>query len=223
MRASRRPSRRGLRWLLAVVVVVVIAAVVADVVVRSVAQQHLATRVRQSTGAATATARIHSFPFLYHLLVTGSLSGVVVDAGDVPTGSLRLQSVGVDARGVRVDRRDLLSGKLRVLSIAGASVDARVTAAELSAALGHTVSFSAGDRVTVEIAGRSLDLSVGVSGGHTLVLVAGGLTLLSVDMSKNPVIGPCDLKLHTVDSVLDLSCEVSPVPVSMIDALNNSI
>lgn len=211
---------RLVRRLVAVVVVVGLVLVGLDVGTRVLAQDELAGRARDATGAGSASASIGGFPFLGHLVVQGKVPELEVRLRDVPVGVLRLQAVDVQLRGTVVDRAALVDHRsVRVESIAAGTATITVTAAELSAAAGVPVALPGGGRAVVTVAGRPVPASVRIVGGHLLELVAGGIVLLHSDLAASPMVPSCSLQVSIGTGAASISCHVAPVPARLVHAL----
>ncbi len=195
--------------------------VAADIAARIFVQDRLAGYVRASTGARSASARIESFPFLLHVVGSGTVERVDVTARGVPAGALRIDKVEVIARHVRIDRHDLVRDRRVVVgSIANADVTVWVTAAELTAVTGQAVSFSGSNALRVKVDGVSLPLAVGIDNGHVLTLEAAGTRLASIDLATSGVIPTCHMLVESWAGELRMSCHVAPVPEKVIAALS---
>ncbi len=216
-----RGTRR--RWPLRLLVTVVVVAALlfgADYAARQVAQDQLAAHIRQSTSASSASATIHSFPFVYDVLAHGSVTKVDATADGVPAGPLRLQQVTVSAHQVQIDRHQLVADhRIHVTAIARATATVTVTAAPISAVAGAPVSLSSGNVVSAAVHGVTVPAVIGVE-GQTLTLSAAGVRLLSVDLKQSPVVPACAMTLVVRPGELQVSCTVAPVPPSVIAALS---
>lgn len=218
--AGRRTRRRWPLRLLVTVVVVAAFLFGADFAARQVAQSQLADHIRQSTSATSASAAIHSFPFVYDVLADGSVTEVDATAEGVPAGPLRLHQVTVSAHQVQLDRHQLLADhRIHLTAIASATATVTVTAAEISAAAGVPVTLSAGNVASATVHGVTVPAVVGVD-GQTLTLSAGGVRLLGVDLRQSPVVPTCAMTLAVRPGELQVSCTVAPVPPSVIAALS---
>lgn len=214
---------RPVRRLVVLLVVVVLVLEGLDVGTRVLAQDELAGRARDATGAASASASIGGFPFLGHLVVQGKVPELEVRLRDVPVGVLHLQTVDVQLHGTVVDRAALVDRRtVRVESIAAGTATVTVTAAELSAAAGVPVALPGGGRAVVTVAGRQVPASVRIVGGHLLELVAGGVVLLHSDLAASPLVPRCGLEVAIGTGAASVSCHVAPVPARLVHALAGS-
>jgi hypothetical protein len=197
------PIRLLSRLALGVVILVVIALVVGNFWARSQAQHLIAQRVRAATGANQVSVHIGSFPFLYELAVS-KIDEVKVVADGVPVGPLRLTQVTVDARKVQVDHHFLIfDRKLRVLSIAKATVTVHIQQTELSSIA------------------NAVNADVTVVSGHELVVTVLGHQVLSVDLTRSPLVPDCTLAFVRTSDGFNASCSVAPVPSALLAALSS--
>lgn len=191
-----------------VVVLVVLAAILVglDLAARSVTESALADHVKASTHAASTSATINSFPFLWDAAVEGRVDNVTVVDRNIPAGPITLESVTVAAHQVRFDRKVLFNAhSVRLTSIGSATVTVttKLTGLEqgVASALGAAVSVQPGDELVVRLAGR---------------------TVFSYRLSRIPLIPDCPLQLSQAAGTYTLSCTVSPVPPSVLAALSHS-
>ena len=208
-------------------VVVLAVLLVADVAARTVAERDMAARVKSATHASGTTGRISAFPFVWDVAVGGRVDEVRVVADNVPVGPIHLFQVAVDARGIRLDRHDLLVDHTVVItSISSAKLTLEIRANDLGTSigpLGHVgISFPGGDTIAINLGTQVLTATVGVANGHDLVITAAGRQLLSLDLASSPLIPPCQMALAPVSGGFDLSCQVSPVPSSLLQLLARS-
>ena len=220
-RAAGRRARR--RWPLRLLVTVVVVAAFlfgVDYAAQQVAQSQLAAHIRQSTSASSASATIHSFPFVYDVLAKGSVAEIDATANGVPAGPLQLQQVTVSAHQVQIDRHQLIADhRVHLTAIASATATVTVTAPALSAVAGVPVSLSPGNVVSATVRGVTVPAVIGVE-GQTLTLTVAGARLLSVDLQQSPVVPACAMTLVVHPGELQVSCTVAPVPPSVIAALS---
>lgn len=220
-------ERRKRRWLLRLLVAlnaVALLVVATELAAAALTEHWLAAQVRSATGAGEVTARIHSFPFALEVLVTGRAGRIAVTASDVPAGALTLARVSVDARRLHLDRRDLLGhGQVRVTSVDRAEITVEITTQELSGVVGHEVGVSSQNTLVVTVNGVALPLTVEIVDGHILTLGSAGHQLAAVDLTLSPVIPLCDLTVVAASGVVSLTCQVEPVPQSLVDALSDSL
>ncbi len=189
-------------------VVAVLAAVVfgVDLAARSVTQSALADHVKKSTSAASVSAHINSFPFLWDAAVEGRVADLSVVARDIPAGPLRLDSVTVQAHQIRFDRKVLFNAhSVRLTSISSATVTVTTHLSGLEQSLASLV----GAVVTVEP-------------GDQLVVRVAGHTVFSFQLSRIPLIPDCALQVQEQGGVYSFSCTVAPVPAEVLSALSQS-
>lgn len=212
-------GRGGRRWLVAAVVVVLLL-VGLDLGARAVAQSELASRAKSASGAQSASAAIHGFPFLWDLLAQGSISGIHVHLSEVPAGPLRLSAVDVQLDGTHIDRGALFSHRqVHVESIDSATAEVTVTAADLSAAVGGTVSLPGAGRILVTVAGLGVPAQIHVLDDRVLVLEVHGVAVLRSDLTANRLVPACALSVVVGSGQLTVSCTVAPVPGSVVQAI----
>jgi hypothetical protein len=212
-------GRRTRRLLIGAVVVVVVL-VGLDFGARAVADHELAGRAQSATDAQATSATISGFPFLWDLLVEGSVHGVHLHLSGVPVGGLRLQAVDVQLTDTRIERSALFDHRqVRVSSVAAASATVTVTAAELTSAVGEEVSLPGRGRILVDVDGTQVPASATVEGGHELVLVVDGLPVLQSDLDSSPLVPQCALSLVVGAGELSVSCQLSPVPPRLVQAI----
>lgn len=203
-------------------IVFVIAAIVVgvDIGARIYAEHQIADSAKSSTRAASASAGIHSFPFLYDLVVESKAKKVSVHLTRVPVGPLTIDKVDVTARGVHLDVGYLVHHqKVRIKSID--SADARLTfaASDLSSVTGIQLSI-AGDTVSASVDGVHLPVSVTVVGGHVLTLDVEGRRAFGFDLDRSPIVPPCALNLTVSGGNVVLECTASPVPAAVVAAIS---
>jgi hypothetical protein len=205
---------------IAVALAVLVAVLVgADFAARAAAAHELATRAQTASGAQSASAAISGFPFLWDLVVDGTVQGVQLHLSNVPVGTLHLQEVDVSLVGTHIVRSALLDRRqVRVTSVDSGTATVIVTAAELSAAVGHTLSLPGGGEVLVDEAGVRVPATITV-GNDTLVVRVAGVALLDDDLSNNRLVPPCALSLQIGVGQLTVSCTMAPVPGSVVEAI----
>lgn len=206
-----------------VTVAVVLAVVVgADFALKAVAEHELASRAQRASGAQSASAGIRGFPFLWDLLVDGDVHGVQLHLSDVPVGALRLQQLDVSLAGTHIARSALFDKRqVRVTSIDSGTAAVTVTAADLSAAIGHTVSLPGGGRAFVDEAGVMLPATITV-GSETLVVRVEGVPVLESNLSSSHLLAACALSLRIGAGALSVSCTMAPVPGSVVRSVAGS-
>lgn len=191
-----------------------------DIGARVYAEHQMADRAKSSTGAASASAGIHSFPFLYDLVVESKAKKVSLHLTRVPVGPLTIDKVDVTARGVHIDLGYLVHHqKVRIKSID--SADARLTFAvsDLSSVTGIQLSIT-GDTLSASVAGVRLPVSVTVADGHILTLDVEGRRAFGFDVDRSPIVPPCALNLTVSGGSVVLECSASPVPAPVVAAIS---
>jgi hypothetical protein len=184
--------------------VVVAALVAADLALKAVAQNAIAADVKRSTHAESASASIHSSPFLFDAAVRGRVDRIDVTARGVPAGPVRIDQVRLDASQIHFDRGQLLNDRKVVLTSVGqATLSAEV---ELSGIEGAIAS--------------GLDLQVTASGSNHVAVSIAGRTLIVIDLTRIPIVPDCPLTISHTGTQYTFSCTVSPVPQSVLAALS---
>jgi hypothetical protein len=212
-------GRAGRGWLVAAVVVVVVL-VGLDLGARALAQSELASRAKSASGAQSTSASISGFPFLWNLLVQGSISRVHLHLSEVPAGPLRLSAVDVQLTGTHIDRGALFSHRqVHVTSIDSGTASVTVSAADLSAAVGDPVSLPGQGRVLVDVAGHRVVGQVRVLDDRVLVLDVEGVAVLRSDLTVSHLVPACALAVSVGSGQLTVSCTVAPVPGSVVQAV----
>lgn len=218
------------RLLMFFVLVIVAVLVGVDFGVKYLAEKAVANQAKHSTGAASASASISGFPFLYDTLVKGRVQGVDVHLSNVPAGAsgLFLQTVTVDLTGVSLNRQHLVShGKVNVTGITQGTGTIDVSAPELSAVAQHTITVGpqASDGsypLLVDLgAGRTVTATATITAGHVLLVSAGGVPLLQVDLGRTPVVQDCSMSLRVTPGGVEAACTMSPVPPAVIAAVSS--
>jgi hypothetical protein len=108
---------------------------------------------------------------------------------------------------------------VHVTSIDSATASVTVTAADLSAAVGDSVSLPGQGRVLVDVAGRHVAAQVRVLDNRELVVVVGGVFILHSDLTVNRLVPACALAVSVGSGQLTVSCTVAPVPGSVVQAI----
>lgn len=186
--------------------VLVAALVAADFAARSATETRIATDVRSSTHSDEASASISSFPFLYDVAAEGRLKQVTIVARGVPAGPIRLDQVELVADQVHFDRHQLVSSHTVHLTDVGS---ARITVQAHLSSLAATIA-------------RDLRVQVTSSASNRLTLSVEGVPLVTLDLTRVPIIPDCPLQVAHSGDAYTFSCTVSPVPASVLDALSNT-
>lgn len=193
------------RWVARLVVTVVVVGLIGvgvDYAARIETQDQIASAVKRSTGAASVSVSISSFPFLYHLLDQGRVEQITVDAHDIPAGPVTLSEVHLVADRVVLDRHDLLHGKERLKSVAAATV---VVDLQLPPNLAD-----AADAAGAGVVGSS----------DALEVEAAGRIVYRLSLSAIPLIPACDLQGGAASGSFTFSCTVAPVPAAVLASLS---
>jgi len=214
---------RILRWLaLVVVLLIVVAAVAADFGVKRVAETAMADRARQSTGASSASASLGGFPFLYDVLGRGSVDTVDLTLEEVPAGtSLTLQSVHVHLVKVAINRQELIhKRKVTIQSIQSGTAAVTISAPELSSATGHSITLTSSGQILVDVGGQQAQATASMGAGDVLDIDVSGVTVVSLDLARNPIVPACSFSLTVSGSAITATCTMTPVPPSVIAAMS---
>ena len=215
-------KRRWPLYLALAATVLLVALVALDITARVLTQNQLASQVRSSTGARDTTARISAFPFLPPLLTSGSIARVDLTADQVPAGPVVLDRVIVHAHEIRLDRHTLLSHhQIAVKAIASARVTVEITTSSVSSAIGYPVTLSGNNELTTEINGTAVPVDVKIEDGDTIVVTAAGVRLGSVDLTSSGLVPKCAMARETGTRTIVFSCEIAPVPASLLQSLSD--
>jgi hypothetical protein len=206
---------------LVTVAVIVALAVGVDIAARVIAEHAIASRAKASTDAQSSSAGISSFPFLYDVVVEGSVHDISVHLNGVPIGPLTVDRLDVSVHQVDIDKGQLFGHrKVRVTAISSATAAITVSAADITAATHVAVTIS-GNTVTASVAGVQVPVSATVTDSHFLTFNLAGRPVGSFNLARSPLIPPCEMQLGSRQSALHLSCSISPVPASLIAALSS--
>jgi hypothetical protein len=176
-------------------------------VAKDATQSAIARDVQRSTHSQTASASITSFPFLYDVTADGRIDRLVITDRGVPAGPVTIESVRLVASQVRFDRHELLvDQKVHLVSVGRATVTAVV---QLSGLEGVIAS--------------GLDLRVTASGSDHVVVSVAGHQLAVLDLTRIPIVPPCSLQITHSGTRYTFACSVSPVPPTILAALNNKV
>lgn len=206
-----------------VVVLLVLAGLLAgaEVVLTHLAERALAGRVQAATGAASATVDLNGFWALGHLVIQGEVPSAQAVLHDVPVGALTLERVDAQLHDVRLERRVLFADRrITVDSVARAQVTAVVSAAELSAALGHPILLPGHGLVETDLFGVPLELRAELVDGDVLVLGTPSVPLLRVNLGVDPFLSACQLSLRVQTGQVVAGCTMQPVPSSVLAAVS---
>jgi hypothetical protein len=205
-------------------VLLVVLALVADFAARHLADDALASHVRANTHASSVHASIGGWPFLYHVFGKGSVPDVDVQLSEVPAGpDLTLQSVDVDLDQVAIDRHQLWADrKVALTSIQQGTATVEVSAPELSAVTGRTVTITPSGQLAVDVAGSAVTVVPTIAPGDILQLRVTGLPLISVDLAaQNTIVPECQLSVTVTVTGVTASCTMSPVPPAVIATISS--
>src|SRR5512146_1656641 len=99
-----RPRRRRRRWVMAVfaLVVVLILLVIGDRVAVAIAENQIASQIKQADNAISPSVDIKGFPFLTQV-ISRNLQEIDISAKDIPAGPVSISSVSAQAKGVHIN------------------------------------------------------------------------------------------------------------------------
>lgn len=215
-----------MRVVLRVVVILAILAAIyigLDLAAQAVTEHQLAKAIGQRSKAAATTVSVDTLPFLYDLVVHGSVDDLDIRLTDVPVGGLDLARVDISAENVRIRRGALFSHRqLDITGVSSAEIKLTMTAAELSRTIGHQVTMASPDVVKISLGPLAASATIAVIGEHALTVAAEGVQLLDIDFSRSVVLPRCAMRLSVSDGAATLGCRVSPVPSSLVAAISGT-
>lgn len=137
-------------------------AVGADYGSRYATQSFVASAAKHSTKAKAVSVTVSSFPFLWNVAVNGKVKKVDVVATGVPAGAVQLNKVELVATDVIVNRGDLATGTVKLESVSSATVtityDLNGIEAALVNRLGVTAVATASQTIeVVDSSGKPID------------------------------------------------------------------
>jgi len=186
------------------------------------ANDEIATRTKEATKAASATARLGGFPVIYDFLAHGTVHSADLTLHDVPIGPIYAKTVSVALTNVRIDRNALFTQqKVRIRSIATGQASVTVTAPELSAAAKETITIPGNGSVQIQTPLGTEQAYVRLVSGDIFQVAAGRSVVLSVNLSSLPVLPECHMSLALDTGYAVASCLVSPVPLKVIQAIDS--
>lgn len=187
--------------------VVAAALVAGDFAARAGTQDLIASDVQKSTHSQSARVSISSFPFLYDVAAVGRVDHITIADHGVPAGPVRLDQVTLDATRVYFARRQLLEQHfVHITEVGRATVTIVAHLSALEGSLAH--------RLGVQVTAR---------GSDRVAITAGGLTLLSLDLTRAPIIPACPLSVAHDGDTYTFSCTVAPVPGPVLAALSRAV
>lgn len=197
-----------------------------DVYARRTAESELRSRVRARVPeAADADAHISSFPFVGRLVASGRISEVRIRAVQVAVGGVvRFASITIDAHDVEIDRGRLLNERRVVLTGTGrSSIEAEITASDLTAATGVQVRLEPG-LVTLSRHGRVITVRPTVH-QNALVLDATGIGLapIVVRIPRTMPLLPCVGGVQVDSQRILLTCALDGLPAELIGVANRVV
>lgn len=194
-----------------------------DVATRTFVQAAVNTRAEaEAPRGSKASATIGAFPFLPPLLFAGRVSHVGVHLENLPARVLTFAEVDIDLHGVRVDRGRLFTDfKARLTRIDHGAVSVVITQQALGEALRLPVRMEPG-RLSVTVAGRSIEVTPGVDAQGRLTLRGAGLprpfTLAALETDYVPCVDE-KTTLTVLAGRMRLSCVIDEVPPALLEAV----
>jgi hypothetical protein len=192
-----------------------------DVLARVYAQGRLQQAIDlHSAPDERIRAHIHSFPFLWHLVVGQEVETVDASSDVLQEGHVTIRDAAITLKGVKIDRAQLFGHQRVVLrDIDQAKAVASVNADDLSRTLGVPVQISGGV-VEVTVAGQRVKAEVSVSNGVITIKVA-GLQLPALELPGASLL-PCRPDAAVLEDRIRLSCTVHGVPTPLRDLVNGA-
>lgn len=177
-----------------------------DLAARYGTQQAVAAAVKRSTKAGSVTVSINSFPYIYDVLAEGRVDNIDVVAHHVPVGPLTVDQIELKGSQVRINRSDLFNHHSVHLESVGSATFSVVI-----------------DLPTIEnTLATDLGVNVTASGSNRIVISAAGRTIETIDLTKVPIVPDCPVQMVHSGDAYTISCTVSPVPQSVLDALSKA-
>jgi LmeA-like phospholipid-binding len=181
---------------------------IVDVQVRERVQATIARRIEARSPGSHAVVSISSFPFLGHLVASGTVPSLRADVTDVQDGSLRLESVELTIADLKLSRSKLAHGDVQALSISHGQVFAVISQSALDAFSHLPITLGSGK---VGVAGATVAAHVTVVPGAVRIELAGGLPSVQVPVAALDVL-PCVGSVQLVTAALHLSCAFRTLP-----------
>ncbi|MBC8073903.1 MAG: LmeA family phospholipid-binding protein [Deltaproteobacteria bacterium] len=176
-----------------------------------------------------AKVEIEGFPFLFDVLVSGSVDRLRVELSDIENVGVSVESVVLVVDDIAIDRDLLLDQrKLAVTDIGRAELTARLTGAAISKVVREQVELD-GSTARIKAYGLSAEAQLSVVGRRVELKVSSSAPLppearafldrpLVFQLPPEEVL-PCTPALHVVDSRLELGCTVTELPPAVKRAL----
>ena len=204
---------------LPVLVVIAGLLVAGDVGARRYATGQISDRISASVPEASGVhSRIHSFPFLGRLLISGNVPeiGTHIDHLVVVAG-LSFSDLDVDLHDVTIDRHAMLSHRqVRLTKIGRGTVSVGLTQESLTSELGRPVHITAGGVLVTVVGTSAVQASVSIN-GRQLVVRAAGLPALSVPLPTTKLF-PCEPQVALVAGRAVFSCTFAGIPPAFVQA-----
>ena len=205
-----------LQVLLLLVAVLAVGALAADVVLKNRAETELATQITQRVDETNGVqARIHSFPFVGRLLLSGKVAEVDVTAQHSGAGGVSLSDIRVRAEEVELDTDAAMDGRAVVKSIGRGTVQAHLRQDQINSRLpkGFQVRLQPGAAVVSGPGGAEAKLAV--TDGKIQLRIA-NRTLLDLALPDTKLL-PCRPTAEFVTGAVRLSCAFTDVPPLLLD------
>ncbi|MDA8392115.1 MAG: DUF2993 domain-containing protein [Actinomycetota bacterium] len=190
----------------------------ADYAARLYAQQRVASQLVGTLGASSRpSVHISGFPFLWNLLADGTVRSVDVRLGSTGIGPLHVAAVNATVDRIRVQRSSLLGrGAIKIDSTGPATLDAVVTAQQVSAVFGQRVQLLANGSATTSLFGQRVTLHPSISRSEGISLGIPGLPRAHLPLPATFRLGGCSPELRISAGEAVLGCHFQTVPRSLL-------
>ncbi|MDQ1446570.1 MAG: hypothetical protein QOI20_3034 [Acidimicrobiaceae bacterium] len=201
------------------VVGVVLAALVAlDAVAKGFVESQIESRARNEAGVeASASAHIHSFPFVGRLLVTGSAGDIDLRLKDVAGQQIRFSRLSISLADVRLNKAKLLTRKAEITSIDKGVITMGFTAADLGQIVHLPVTMSNG-RIVVSVRGATAVAFPSAAADGSLRLKVSGLPDFTVPVPRTRLVNCAVRDVKVSGGELQASCVVEEIPPALLRA-----
>lgn len=199
-----------------VVILVVLAALAvglgfADVAVRHRVETTIAQRIEASDPGTTATVRISSWPFVGHLLASGTVPALRAHVVGVRAGPFPVDSVDLSVQDISLSRSDLLHGRVVLRSIRTATATAALSQQSIDTGTGLPVTLGAG---TVGLGGVQIPARLSIVSGDLRIDIS-PLPTISIPLLPSSLL-PCSASAVITTGELTLSCTTTTIPPSLL-------
>ena len=191
--------------------VLAVAGAVVDQRIREEAEKEAGRRLAKELPIeGTPIVAIDSFPFVFKVLLDGSVDQLQVSMRSLESSGVRVDEAKLTIDGLVLDRDQLLdTQKLVVTDIDTATIDAWVTGDDISKIAKVPVKIEGGD-VSVTYRGKTYTGTAKVSKHAVLVLVDGVPPILTPLPSTDLI--PCEPDLDVDGDRIHVSCTVDALP-----------